>query len=231
MIRNVWFVTLALLAGTATLAAPLDADAQVVVYGNAGAGVVTQQPQYVQQPQYAQPQYAQPQYAQQPAQQISDEPRLRLQFTGGAGLGFGTATALFLEGSIGIGAQINNLFAVYYRPRGTVGFYVDGPGGSGGVFYQIQNAVLADFTFLDMIQLAIGPSLDWGNGLVSNGSGSYYLEEVSFGIDSRIAVSVPSWTAVNGTRGGYTVELNTHLSLFAGQAIVQVGLAGGYIFY
>jgi hypothetical protein len=60
-----------------------------------------------------------------------------------------------------LGINIGDMVAFYYQPTGLIGAFVDRPDGSGSVAGLMWNTAMAELTFVDMLQVGIGPSMDF----------------------------------------------------------------------
>jgi hypothetical protein len=100
----------------------------------------------------------------------ADGPRFRFGISGGAGplivSGGGQSVTLVYGGiDMRLGAQINDLIAVYAQPQ--LGFYGGDFGGTTGIGGLVGISVLADFTLSDQFFVGVGG----GFGVLNNPSG------------------------------------------------------------
>lgn len=129
-----------------------------------------------------------------------------------------------------IGVQQNDLFAVYYQPRLLGGSFFDGDGrASVMAFY---NTAMFDFTFGDIVQLGLGPSLDLGVVGVCRGYSCDGFGGAFFGADFRIALAFGG-NSPRYSRSGFLLALHIHPTWVndSNNPITTVTLGFGYEVY
>jgi hypothetical protein len=128
-------------------------------------------------------------------------------------------------GGVGVqlGAQINDLFGVYYSGTAAVGAAAGsdklGVGASAGAW--VYNAVMADITVARILQIGAGPSLDtlaFGSADVKASAGTLgafgpgvkaaALAGTFFGIQTRVGVAIGGRKA--GKTGHFMLGLEIH---------------------
>lgn len=149
--------------------------------------------------------------------------RVGVDATGGGSVrgpqvGLGGARARF-------GVQVGDWFALYYMPAGVVGAIDRSRSGdwTAGFLY---NTVAAEVTFLERVQLAVGPSMDfaWGCGTTPQDGGSCTDHGPFFGIDGRVAIVFEP--SVFGGPTGVTLSGDVHPTWYA-NAELGVTILGG----
>lgn len=132
-------------------------------------------------------------------------------------------------GQLRLGAQINDLFAIYYQGEGFIGAWSTDSRLAG----MLYNVAMAELTLADVFQLGLGPSLDyvWGcrdpNG---NRDLACANEGPFFGADARLAVVLGGEGPHN--RHGVTFSATIHPTWFAEDSVSVAALLGvGYEMY
>jgi hypothetical protein len=127
----------------------------------------------------------------------------------------GNGGSISLGGRIGV--QISDVFSVYYQ-NSPLGFFLyrNGPRVGASDF----NAILADFTIEDVLDLGIGPSFD----IVTSGSFAGSPSPIGPGAHARIALLLGSSSATS-RRQSFAIGLDPHVTYF--DQGVLLSLAGG----
>lgn len=179
------------------------------------------QPVYVQQ--------QQPVYVQQQPQRIG---RFRYGIDGGAGWTFiGPLSGFGITGSLRLGWQINDNWAVYYQGDIPIGF-VGGEVGTrsyAGASLFIGTGIMGEYTLGDILSFGLGPSLDYGLGGACSSAGDCYGGAgTAFGIQARIAVTlVAASSGAESRRRGFRVGVSSHTT-FLGDVFQAINLHLGY---
>lgn len=148
-------------------------------------------------------------------------PHLRLAIGGTAGGFVGTSLdSGFVGGLWGqIGVQINPLVGVYYQAHLMLGGFAQ-PGGVllGGFGF---NELMVDFTLADVLQLGIGPSIDFISACDQVTCGDFAY----FGGDARIAVAFGHWLRGGRARTGFMLGVDIHPTILGSDAAGNTYLA------
>ncbi|MDX2009213.1 MAG: hypothetical protein SFW67_03435 [Myxococcaceae bacterium] len=140
--------------------------------------------------------------------------RLRAGFTVGAGSVFGNFNNFILSAgaifnvSARLGIQIGKPFALMLQTMPNLYVLVP-PGGATATGVGINNAILAELTLGDRLQLGAGPSIDYLGGAGCNSTGCYSAEGVGFGGHFRAALVLGDRNPRNGRRG-LSLAVNAH---------------------
>lgn len=156
-----------------------------------------------------------------------DRPRVRF---GLSGVGGGFVGAV--HGGVGgisprIGVQVNDVFAVYVQGQLLLGQFLPGPGD--GLAGFALHSLMFELTLSDVVQLGLGPSLDfvWGcnemHQRACTGTGPY------LGGDARVAFLVGDRGP--GRRSGLAFSFDVHPTWFGDSASVALLLGIGYELY
>jgi len=154
-----------------------------------------------------------------------DPPRVRFGLSG-AGGGF----VGHVGGGMGgieprIGIQINNLFGVYVQSQWMLGGIVADRYGTNFAGFAF-NQLMGDLTFFNMLQVGVGPSLDfiWGCN-ASNGQAACADAGPYFGLNGRLAVVIGGGEP---HRSGFVLSLDVHPTILRGDAVTAFlfGLGG-----
>jgi hypothetical protein len=139
-----------------------------------------------------------------PAEEVRDGPRLRGGFSLNGGVFLlpnnPTGGAFSLAGRVGV--QLNRYLSVYYQNTPIVGATVSREMRSGTVVFSDYNSLLLNLTLLHLVELGVGPSLDYValargslmvNGLDSSASASSGTG-IAGGAHGRFAVNIGSFS-------------------------------------
>jgi hypothetical protein len=131
--------------------------------------------------------------------------------------------------SLGIGVQFDQYFGLFYQAQGFAGGFIEG-GQAGMIGAFLFNSVLFDVTLGHVLQLGVGPSLDFIAGCGASaaaagcGDGGPF-----FGIDGRVALALGGHDV--GTRGGFLISADVHPTFFPGGVSVALVLGlGGQVY-
>ena len=159
--------------------------------------------------------------------QYYSPPRVRFGINGHGG-GFVGATHGAVGGlGVRLGVQVNDLFAVYVQGQGLIGQFLPSPGdGLAGFAF---HSLMFELTLADVVQLGLGPALDfvWGcDGTYQPscaGTGPY------LGGDARLAVVLGGRGP--GRRSGLEFSFDVHPTWFGETASVALLFGLGYELY
>ena len=160
--------------------------------------------------------------------QFVDSPRLRFGIGGELG-GFAGAAHGALGGiALRLGVQFNELIAIYWQSQGLLGRFLPAPGdGLAGFSF---NTAMLDFTVGNIVQLGIGPSLDFVWGCSEEHQNACSSSGAYLGGDARIAVVLGG--AGPGRRTGLALSLDIHPTWFGDRyAAVAFLLGASYEMY
>jgi len=160
--------------------------------------------------------------------------------------GYHSRTRLGVQGDIGyvresnsglvlgitgqLGVQQSDLFAIYYQPRLLGGSFFDGDNNATVIAF--YNTAMFDFTFGDMLQLGLGPSLDLGVVGVCRRDSCDGFGGAFFGADFKIALVLGGHVHGSGQRAGFVIALHAHPTwLSANNPVTTVTLGFGYQVY
>jgi hypothetical protein len=128
-----------------------------------------------------------------------------------------------------IGVQQSDLFAIYYQPRLLAGSFFDGDNNATVVAF--YNTAMFDFTFGDIFQIGLGPSLDLGVAGVCRRDSCDGFGGAFFGADFKIALAFGHY-APGRQRAGFVLALHAHPTwLSANDPVTTVTLGFGYQVY
>ncbi len=108
------------------------------------------------------------------------------------------------------GINMGDMLAFYYQPTGLIGSFIDRPDGSESIAGLMWNTAMAELTFADMLQLGVGPSMDfvWGCDNRFQNEIECDASNPIFGIHGRVAVVLGGDGP--GRRGGLTLSADVH---------------------
>ncbi|MEM9195241.1 MAG: hypothetical protein AAGF12_39075 [Myxococcota bacterium] len=151
-------------------------------------------------------------------------PRVRFGFSfeggGVVGAGGGGVGGLGLR----IGVQANDVLAIYYQNRMSLGAFVgesQGEETAGGMLADF-NTVMFELTLGDHFQIGAGPSLDFGSFAFCDEETCEGVAGTFFGLDTRVALVFGRGP---GSRGGFAISAHVH-PMFLGD-VTAVTVTGG----
>ena len=155
--------------------------------------------------------------------------RSRLGVQGDIGYVRETNNGLVLGITGQIGVQQSDLFAIYYQPRLLAGTFFNGDNNATVVAF--YNTAMFDFTFGDIFQIGLGPSLDLGVAGVCRRDSCDGFGGAFFGADFKIALAFGGY-APGRHRAGFVLALHAHPTwLSANDPVTSVTLGFGYQVY
>ncbi len=129
-----------------------------------------------------------------------------------------------------VGVQQSDLFAIYYQPRLLGGSFFDGDNSATVIAF--YNTAMFDFTFGDIFQIGLGPSLDLGVVGVCRRDTCDGFGGAFFGADFKIALAFGGHVPGNRQRAGFVLALHAHPTwLSANNPVTTVTLGFGFQVY
>jgi hypothetical protein len=161
------------------------------------------------------------------AAQRYDRPRVRFGISGVGGGFVGAAHGALGGAAVRVGIQANDVVAVYLQAQGLIGQFLPAPGdGLAGFAF---HSLMIDFTIADVVQIGVGPALDfvWGcDGRYQHscsGQGPY------LGGDVRLAFLAGDHGP--GRRSGLVFSFDAHPTWFGDDAAITLLGGIGYEMY
>lgn len=146
-----------------------------------------------------------------------DVVRFRSGISLGGGVTVGPVLGPTAALSVRLGAQWGRYFGTYLQSQPTV-FFVSSDAGV-VVGFTVNNSLLAALTLFDMLELGVGPSLDYLGLAGCAGSSCIAGTGLAFGADARVAVNFGHRDPRGGRRSGLTLSADLH-PLFVGDSVV-----------
>ncbi|MFO0676582.1 MAG: hypothetical protein U0169_08615 [Polyangiaceae bacterium] len=125
------------------------------------------------------------------------------------------------------GAQITRMFGVYAQPVAIIGGSSGAAGGSATVMG--GNAVIADFTFADMVFVGVGPEVLGGASASAGTAGAAASSGVNFSLAARAGVILGSQKPER--RRGFLIAFDMRTIFTAGSPTITPMLGLGYETY
>jgi hypothetical protein len=159
----------------------------------------------------------------------SEPVRFRFGFSLNGGGAVGGASGPVMGAALRLGAQLHRMFGVYYQQSPNAFLVATNDGVAAG--FMDMNSVLASFTFVDPLELSIGPSLDY---LALGGCSSEGCNAASgthFGVHGRVALHLGGRNPTSGRRSAFTIGVDAHPIFTGGESVVLVTGGLGAEFY
>jgi hypothetical protein len=170
-----------------------------------------------------------------PKDQVKDGIRLRGGFSVNGGVFFLPANPVGGAASIAarVGVQFNHFFSIYYQNTPIIGataaHLVANDERTGTVVAADYNSLLVNLTLLHVLDVGVGPSLDYlalAKGSISNGQGllpSISLSDgtgVAAGGHGRVAFHIGGLSGEGPRRSGFAIGVDAHpMFLATGRAL------------
>jgi hypothetical protein len=150
-------------------------------------------------------------------------PRFGIDATGGAFARGPQAAFGGLRARLGL--QLGDWFSIYYMPTGLIGGFFDQRDDDAMVGLMF-NSLMAEVTFFDMLQLAVGPSLDFIWGCTDDPQSALSCDDSGphFGLDGRVAIAIGG--GMEHGRGGLTLSADVHPTWYADDTVGVTVLGG-----
>lgn len=125
-----------------------------------------------------------------------------------------------------VGVGLGDMIAFYYQPTGLIGALVDRPNGSEAAAGLLWNTAMLELTFADMLQLGVGPSMDfvWGCDNAFQNEIECDTSDPLFGLHGRTAFVFGG--SGPGQRAGLTLSLDVHPTFYESDE-VALSVIGG----
>lgn len=141
--------------------------------------------------------------------------RVRLGVSGVGGGHFANGPDIGMGGlQLRLGMQVGQIVGFYYMPTGLIGSIVDRPGSAGSVAGLLWNTGIVEVTLADMVQLGVGPSVDWIWGCSRDFQSEVACDSTDayFGMHGRVAFVLGGHGP--GRRGGVTLSGDVHPTFY-----------------
>lgn len=125
-----------------------------------------------------------------------------------------------------LGVTLGDMIAFYYQPTGLIGALVNRPDGSEAAAGLLWNTAMVELTFADMLQLGVGPSMDfvWGCDNAFQNEIECDTSDPLFGLHGRTAFVFGGGGP--GQRGGLTLSLDVHPTFYESDEVALAVIGG-----
>ena len=155
--------------------------------------------------------------------------RFRFGFSLNGGGAVGSASGPVIGAALRFGAQLHRMFGLYYQQSPNAFLVATNDGIAAG--FLDTNALLASFTFVDPLEISVGPSLDYlaVGGCSTDGCGA--ASGTHFGVHGRVALHLGGRNPENGRRSAFTIGLDAHPIFTSADPVVLITGGLGAEFY
>lgn len=153
-------------------------------------------------------------------------PRIGISVLGGKT--FEDPEGWLLGGSLRLGAQLGDVFAVYYQPTAMYAALHTGLASTYDDAFTMWNSLLVEATLFDFLSIGAGPSVDFYlecNPAIQANAGCA-REEAAFGLHGRVALNLGAMPIYPGQRGALNLTFETHPTWF-GDDLMTIAFLGG----